>query len=439
VSSAHVVIDKASPRSLPQPLTSICAGLLVIGVAAFVIGLFQDPQKAWLAYHTNFVYYATLAQAGLVLSCIFTIVGATWPGPVRRIAEGFGAWIPVSLLLAVLGGFGYGQLFEWQRVGPGPGKGDWLNFWRVYLTDVGILAVMTLLSLAFLRASVRPALKGAAENAQGFARRMFERWSAGWRGDDEERALSAARTRTLAPIICLLYALGYSVWAFDQVMSMEQAWYSNLFGAYVAWGGILSAVAATALASLLHRNAPGLEGEITKKHMHDLGKMMFAFSIFWMYLFFSQYLVIYYGNVPEETFFLRNRLGSQFLADKGYTTYAWTQAWAAWNFTWARFQEPYVKVSMAAWACNWIIPFWVLLGQRPKETPWILGPVAAIMLLGFWLERNVLIWPSVIKSDGWAFLSPIPLLIAAGFLGAFVLVFLAYTRVFPSLAVPQRR
>jgi hypothetical protein len=96
-----------------------------------------------------------------------------------------------------------------------------------------------------------------------------------------------------------------------------------------------------------------------------------------------------------------------------------------------------VKVSMAAWACNWIIPFWVLLGARPKRTPAILGGVAAIMLLGFWLERNVLIWPSVIPEDGWAFLTPIPLLIAAGFLGAFVLVYLLYTRVFPSLAVPQ--
>jgi hypothetical protein len=437
VSAVPTALERANPRNLPQPLTTICAGLAVVGAAAFVIGLFQDPQKAWLAYHVNFVYFAALAQAGLVLSCIFTIVGASWPGPVRRIAEGLGAWIPVSLVLALVGGLGYAHLFEWHRVGAVHGKEPWLNFWRVYLTDVSILAVLALLSLAYLKASVRPALHGGAANAQGLAKSLFERWTAGWRGDEEERAASLAKTRRLAPLICLAYAIGFSVFVFDQVMSMEQTWYSNLFGAYVSWGGILSAVAATALAAVLHRNAPGLEGEITAKRMHDLGKMMFAFSIFWMYLFFSQYLVIYYGNLPEETLFLRDRLGSQFLADKGFTPRAWELAWSLWDFSWARFDEPYVRVSMAAWACCWIIPFWVLLGQRPKKTPWILGPVAAILLLGFWLERNVLVWPSVVKHDGFAFLSPIPLLIGAGFLGLFVLVFLLYTRVFPSLAVPR--
>jgi hypothetical protein len=69
------------------------------------------------------------------------------------------------------------------------------------------------------------------------------------------------------------------------------------------WGGFHPAIAATALVMVLHRNAPGFQGEITKSRMHDIGKMLFAFSIFWMYLFFSQYLVIWYANMPEETQF----------------------------------------------------------------------------------------------------------------------------------------
>ena len=95
-------------------------------------------------------------------------------------------------------------------------------------------------------------------------------------------------------------------------------------------------------------------------------------------------------------------------------------------------------MSMAVWACIWIIPFWVLLGERPKKTPWILGPVAGIVLFGFWLERNLLVWPSVVKGDMLSWLGPIQLGVAAGFIGAFLLLFLVYTRIFPSVAVAQK-
>ena len=120
----------------------------------------------------------------------------------------------------------------------------------------------------------------------------------------------------LAPIICLFYAFGCSIIAFDQVMSLTPTWFSNIFGWYFLWGGFLSAVAATALICVLLRaTTPGWDVEITRARMHDLGKMIFAFSIFWMYLFFAQYIVIWYGNLPEETQFFRLRLGTQFLQD----------------------------------------------------------------------------------------------------------------------------
>jgi len=163
--------------------------------------------------------------------------------------------------------------------------------------------------------------------------------------------------------------------------------------------------------------------------------MMFAFSIFWMYLFWSQYLVIYYGNLPEETYFIRDRLGDQFMVDKGYSAAAFAKSWQTWDFEWARLQTGYGWLSMVVWACNWLIPFWVLLGQRPKKTPWIAGPVAAILLLGLWLERNLLIWPSVVKGDMMAPFGMIQIGIALGFLGGFLGVVLYYSRVFPTVAV----
>jgi hypothetical protein len=432
-------VEKANPRSLPQPLTSICALLAAGGVAAFVYGLTADPTTTWLSFQSNFMFFATLAQAGVILSCIFTIVNARWPGPLRRIAEGLGAWVPVTLVLFVvswLAGSG-DYLFEWQREGAVHGKEPWLNEVRLWWTDFGILAVMTLLSIAFLRASIRPTLGSAAAGATGFAKSMAERFTAGWRGDAEEIEAAEARKRALAPIICLIFALGYSVLVFDQIMSMEQTWYSNLFGAFVSWGGILSAVAAIALVTVLNRNAPGIGPHLTEKRRHDIGKMLFAFSIFWMYLFFSQYLVIWYGNLPEETLFFRDRLGPQFVIDKGFSEAAWARAWTGWDFRFARLDDAYGWTSMIVWACCWIIPFWVLLGQYPKKNPYILGGVSTIVLVGLWIERNLLIWPSVIKDGGFVWFGGLQMAIAFGFLGAYTLVFLMYTRVFPSLAVPD--
>jgi len=427
--------ERANPGSLPQPLTSICLAFAVLGVVAFIGGVITDPQTTWLAYQANFIFFTMLACGGLTLTAIYSIVGAYWPGPYRRFAESLAAFIPIAFIFGVIGVFGGDYIFDWQLNGPMQGKEPWLNTTRFYATDLGLLGLMSFLTVIFLKASARPTLRDLAENGTGFAKKMAENWTAGWKGEEEERVASRARTAFIAPFICLTFGIGFAVFSFDQVMSMEQAWFSNLFGNFVCWGGILSAVAACALSGVFSRKLDGFEGEITERRMHDIGKLMFAFSIFWMYLFWSQYLVIYYGNLPEETYFLRDRLGDQFMIDKGYSAAAFAKSWANWDFSWSRLQTGYGWVSMGVWACVWLIPFWVLLGERPKKTPWIAGPVAATLLFGLWLERNLLIWPSVIKGDMLSWFGLIQTGIALGFLGIFMLVVLYYSRVFPTVAV----
>ena len=435
MSAVTTAAERANPGALPQPVFNICLAAIVIGVVAFVGGVASDPQTAWLAFHSNFIFFTMLSCGGLVLTAIYSIVGAHWPGPYRRFAESLAAFLPIAAVLGVVGVFGGEYLFDWQANGAMHGKEAWLNTTRFYAMDLGLLFLMAFLSYAMLKASARPTLRNLAENGDGFAKRMAASWTAGWQGDEEEREASKKKTAFIAPFIALTYGIGFAFFAFDQVMSMEQAWFSNLFGNFVCWGGILSAVAACALSGVLSRNQPGFQGEITESRMHDIGKMMFAFSIFWMYLFWSQYLVIYYGNLPEETYFLRDRLGDQFMIDKGYSAAAFAKSWQTWDFEWARLQTGYGWVSMVAWACNWLIPFWVLLGQRPKKTPWIAGPVAGILLFGLWLERNLLVWPSVVKGDMTAPFGLIQIGIALGFVGAFLAVVLFYSRVFPTVAV----
>ena len=84
MSAAYV--DRASPRALPQPLASIAAALAALGGACFLYGLATDPATAWRSFHVNTLYFGGIAQGGILIACIFTIVGARWPGPVRRIA-----------------------------------------------------------------------------------------------------------------------------------------------------------------------------------------------------------------------------------------------------------------------------------------------------------------------------------------------------------------
>ncbi len=418
--------EVAQTRPLPAALLGGCAALLGLGLVAFALGLGTDAATTWRAFHVNYLYFGSIAQAGIVLASIFVIVGARWPGPVRRIAEGLGAWVPVTLVLGLIGLLGRDHIYPWIHE-PLPHKALWLNVPRMVIMDVTILVVLAVLTLMFLRTSLRPTLLTLAESGEGFGASMAKRWTANWRGDEAEQAASASRLRVLAPVICLAYAFGWTVIAFDQVMSLTPTWFSNLFGAFFAWGGVLSAVSVTTLLAVLHRNQPGMSGHITTDRLHDLGKMIFAFSIFWMYLFFAQYLVIWYGNLPEETQFFQARLGSEFLQGTWY--------WDGW---WDRVTgSPYAVVTLFAWVCIWVIPFWFLLGQRPKKTWWFVSTVASISAIGFWVERNVLIWPSLVPEDTWSWLGFVQVGIALGFLGAFALVFLLFTRVFPGLAVPK--
>jgi hypothetical protein len=400
VSAADGYQDEIRPSAVSKPAAAVAAVLVVLGLIAFVTG---DAATAWRAFHVNYLYFAGLAQGGVVFAAILNIVGANWPGPVRRLAESLGAWIPVTLVLGIidLAGASYVYAPWWPEFAAKP---HWLNKGRLIGTDLGVLLLLGVLSLLFMRAS----LVGAMPRASA-----------------EQKEAAAARARFLAPPICLAYAFGYSFLAFDQVMSLTPTWFSNLFGGFFAWGGLLSAVAGTTVLAVLHRNHPGLEGEITKSRLHDLGKLIFAFSIFWMYLFFAQYLVIWYGNLPEETQFFHARLGSEFLMDTWY--------WEGW---WTRIGEPWVKVTLLAWICIWVVPFWFLLGQRPKKTWWFVGTVAFVLAFGHWLERNVMVWPSYADAAGnsFAWLGTTQIGMALGFLGAFALVNMFYRSRF--LAVP---
>jgi hypothetical protein len=426
------VSDYAKPRSLPRASSLVFAALAVLGVITFLVGLGIDADRTYRVFLHNWLLWAALAQGALVLSCAFRLTNATWPGPVGRVVDSFASFIPVSLILFGVIWLGRDHLFGAWLAEPVHGKEWWYSEGFTFGRDALGLLFITLVSLLYLYIAMRPALGRAREEAGGWRKGLYASWTAGWRGEEAERALAERRGRKLAAVVALSYTLVYSVLAVDLVMSLSPHWVSTMFPAYYAWGGFLSAVSLTALVCLILRNSTQTDVGLTTKRQHDLGKMIFAFSIFWMYLFWSQYLVIWYGNIPEETEFIVSRLGSQFLQDTWYMT----------GF-WERVAEPYARITLVTWILVWVIPFWVLLGQRPKKTPTILAVVSAGSLLGFWLERYILVTPSLVDPEAVLAGAPVTLFgavelgISAGFVGLFFLCFLVFGRVFPG-AIPVK-
>ena len=122
MSAAVTPLEKVNPRALPAPIVGVCALLVAVGVVAFFAGLSSDAETAWRALHVNYLYFGAIAQAGVVLASAFVIVGARWPGPVRRIAEGISAWVPFTLVFFLIGWFGGREHVYQNWLGPRIGR-----------------------------------------------------------------------------------------------------------------------------------------------------------------------------------------------------------------------------------------------------------------------------------------------------------------------------
>jgi len=193
----------------------------------------------------------------------------------------------------------------------------------------------------------------------------------------------------------------FSVMAWDFIMALTPNWVSPLFGWFVYAGAFISGISVVTLLATRLRAKRGLEGYITTDMLWDIGKVLFAWCIFWVYLMWSQYLPIWYADLPEETFFVVPRIH----------------------------RLPWGILGWLAFLLVWAVPFSVLMGRRPKKTPAIFGTVCLLGLLGMWVERYVLVVPSLSRHAiplGW-----VEALVSTGFLGLFALVVAPGVRLVP--------
>src|SRR3984957_18585763 len=366
----------------PTPVESVAGAtmqivggaMIVVGAIAFVLALLHsNAAVAWQAYLVNLLFFLGVAQGALVGSAAFYLTQAKWGGSTPyRLGEAFAPFLWVGFFLFFGLYFGRIFIFPWVTH-PIAQKAAWLNIPFLFARDGIGLAVMAAASFAFIRVS-------RGDDARA------------WTIATDDITLPPHSIRVFAPLVAVLFAVVYTLIAFDLVMSLAPVWRSTLFGWFFFAGCFWSGLTAMALIAVVLRRRLGDHNLFTNPTvMHDFGKMVFAFSVFWVYLLFAQYIVIWYGDLPVETFFIVQRAHHM----------------------------PWSPLSVACVLLIWAIPFCTLMSVRAKQTPLVLGSIAALGLIGMWLERYVLVVPSL-SHDSIPF-GPTQFLITIGFLGAFLI------------------
>ncbi|MGD0289985.1 MAG: hypothetical protein ABSC63_10080 [Candidatus Binataceae bacterium] len=356
-------------------LTTIATVLIVVGVIGVVGGLATgQPQRVWLTWLVDLLFFMGIAQGGVIVSAGFYLTQGRWAGSTHyRLAESFWRFLPLALVLFLGVAIGRDYIFPWiAHPVANKVKGQWLSAPFLLTRDFIAIAIMVLLSWRFV---------GISQTAEAVA----------WHHEPDTIEMPPVPIRRWAPVLAICYCVAYTLFAYDLISSLSPQWHSTLFGWWYFATVFWSAICAMSFTAVQMRAALPPGNIFTRgKVLHDLGKMIFAFSVFWMYLTFAQYIVIWYGDLPTETFFIVGR---------------------CWH-------HPWMFLTWMTPVLIWVTPFSVLMGVLPKKTPKILGTVALLGLIGVWDLNYVLIVPSLSPDKlplGW-----IELCVTAGFLGAFI-------------------
>ena len=401
-------------HSVPAPIVSDSTrrGFLaatVVGAAAFAVGLtLGNSLRAWQSLLVNFLFFGGLAQAGVVISAIMQVTSSRWGRALKRMAEATSAFLPVSFLLLLVLLAGTGDWLPWVDE-PVEAKQAWLNLPFLVVRQVAGFFILSGLSLLYVGRSLRPDIgqldESGAQPATGLSRRLI----ANWQGLNAEREASQRAQNRLAPAILIAYAWVFTLIAFDFFVSLDPHWYSTLAGGYYFIGNLFIGFAFLSVVAVWSRNRLDLSEYIDASQLHDIGKLLFGFCMLWAYLFWSQYLVIWYGDLPEETEFISRRMHG---------------AWA--------------PLAWTVFAMVFVIPFLVLLSRRVKTSARGLATIALVGFVGMWLERFILVAPSLWHDEGLP-LGLIELLVTLGTAGLFGWCYTTFLRTFPVLPTSDPR
>lgn len=346
MTSTPTTVPEAAQRPLPAADTDRLRMILVVIAAAAAAGCIAAavlyPQEFYVRYLAAAVFPVSVGAGSLFWLLLHHLTGASWSMVMRRLIEQVTTILVSAAVLFVPLLFGLTYVFSWATDDPDPiiaAKQGYLNQPFFILRALLCFSVWIGLAVVFRRRSLRQ--------------------------DSGNEDTGIRRLRGLSAPGMLLLAVTATFASFDWIMSLDPHWYSNIYGVYFWAGSFSGSLSVITLFALWARRRPGLEEVITVEHLQDLGKLQLGFLSFWAYIAFSQYLLIWYAAIPEET------------------------AWFV-----QRSHDGWGAVGIALACGHFLVPFLVLLPRRSKRSPLVLCCVAIWLLVFHALDLNWQILPA---------------------------------------------
>ncbi len=333
--------------------------MILIGVAAIAFGfLTGHAERTYLNLLLNSYYMTGICLAGLFFVAVQYVANAGWSSSLIRIPSAFSSILPYAgliLVVVVVGGlFSHNLYHHWSDPSftdiTSPkydkliaGKSGYLNIPFFITRIVGFLIIWSLFMRALRKYSINEDLVGGLINHN--------------------------KSIKISAIFLVVFGFSSAIFAFDIVMSLEAHWFSTMFAWYnfaAMWVCGLSTIALT----LILLKEKGYFAWVNDSHLHDLGKFIFAFSIFWTYVWFSQFLLIYYANLPEEVIYFKRR---------------WTDHYFMWFCL-------NIIINFAA-------PVLILMTRDAKRNFKIMKVLTIIILCGHWLDYYMMIMPGTLGEE----------------------------------------
>ena len=377
------ILDKRN--RIPIWVIGIFFVATVIGFTVFAVNTRgENSEGIWQIFLVNFLFWTGTAQAGIIFSCILRITNARWGRSFLRISEGFGSFVPLGfILLLILLFFGKNDVLPYATEHYHHPKDIWLNMSFVSARNIIGFAILIVLSFFYVKFSLNQDMNSADEK-------------------DDNSNDYFPKLRKLAPLIIVLYSITFSFFAWDFMMSLNPHWFSTLFGPFYFMGSFIAAIGGTIILSVVVRRYLGLNEYLGQNHYWDMGKILQGFSLFWVYLMFSQFLPIWYANMPEETGFVIQRVVN----------------------------EPFKTFSWVVLTCCFIFPFISLIPRTNKIITPILVFIATVSFTGLFMDKFLLVIPSLTDELKFGITD---IVVTVGFLGAFLTTFLLFINKYPIL------
>jgi hypothetical protein len=322
-------------------------GMMGVGIITFVLGMIMNAQRTWHAFLVNHTLFLGLSFAAMFYLVVHYLAFAGWNVAVRRVTESIasylfvGAGMHVFFLVAIAAGFV--SIYPWTNH-------ELMHSDHLLHGKTGYFAIPFYMGRALVFLGL----------VSFFAWKMIGNSVAQDVEGGKDRLL---RQKPLAAMYLVVFAPLFTVFSVDLLKSLDPKWFSTMFGVYV-FIGFVQACAALTILIVRRMQAVGYLKAVTADHYHDLGKYLFGFTIFWAYIGVSQYLLIWYANLPEETtFYLARQHGS------------------------------WVWLSLALPLIRFILPFLLLLPRMAKRTPAYLEKIALLVFVGAFIDLFWIVIP----------------------------------------------